>query len=79
MTAMQEGRSRPARDSACPQRLRNVNATHIIPDLILTLIVIGLALSIITDPTAGPIDGRHLLAGAAALILIARTTRATQR
>lgn len=79
MTHSLEGRAHMVRSSACPERLRTVNGPSIVPDLILALIVIGLALAIITDPPGGPIDGRHLLAGAAVLALITRTTRAARR
>lgn len=79
MTVHLEGRACTTRSSACPHCLRNRDGLSIVPDLILALIVISLGLSIITDPTAGPIDGRHLLAGAAALTLIIRTTTAAPR
>lgn len=79
MTVQQEGRACTTRPSARPHRLRNGDVVSIVPDLILALIVIALGLAIITDPTAGPIDGRHLLAGVAVLTLIIRTTTAAPR
>lgn len=79
MTAHQEGRARAAGRSACPHRPRNVSGLSIVPDLILALIAIGLALAIITSPSSGLLDGRHLLAGVAVLTLTARTTRVARR
>lgn len=79
MTAQQGGRARTAGPSARPERLRSVHGSSVLPDLILALVVVITALSIMTDPPGGPIDGRHLIAVSAVLILIARTTRAARR
>ncbi|HEX7352510.1 hypothetical protein [Brachybacterium sp.] len=79
MTHTREDRARTAQSSACPDRLRTRDETVPLLDLILALLAMGIALAIITDPPGGPIDGRHLLAGAALTALLIRTTRAARR
>lgn len=79
MTAQQGGRARTAGPSARPERPRSVHVPSVLPDVILALIAVLTALAIITDPPGGPIDGRHLLAGAALTALLIRTTRAARR
>ncbi|GAA1333197.1 hypothetical protein GCM10009592_26760 [Brachybacterium rhamnosum] len=75
MNCNPEGHARAAGGSARPHRLHRVDGTVTILDVILAGTAITLALAILLDPTAGPIDGRHLLMGAALAVLATRATR----
>lgn len=75
MSARQERAARPARLSARPHRLRNVNGSTIPPDYALAALVVVLAAAIILDPPAALIDGRHVLAVIAATVLTLRSIR----
>lgn len=75
MTGHPEERARTAGRSARPHRLQTVDGPATWPDLILAGTAITLAITILCDPLAGPLDGRHLLMGAALAVLAIRAAR----